>query len=269
MQMIFRFAIFISLGSLPSASWAFPYTLTDVQTANVHEHLPFGLPSTGELLFRQGYVVSHNNWLKIPNWTAYHLTKEHVQGNIPRSNDFRPDLSLKTYQRAELVDYRGSGYDRGHIAPAADMRYSTTAVSESFFLSNMTPQVGEGFNQGIWKDIEEMVRDWAKERGEVWVVAGPAFEDTDRVMSFKLLGPHHVAVPTHFFKIVLSKDAEGTLHVIAFLLPNQKLPTKDLPKFITTIRDIEEKTGLDFLNELNDGLEEELETKKAPNLYFW
>lgn len=246
---------------------AFPYTLTDAQTASVHEHLPFGLPSTGELLFREGYVVSHNNWLKIPNWAAYHISSMTLSGDFERGNNFRADPELKPWQRSEPADYKKSGYDQGHMAPAAANKRSEEAMSESFLLSNMAPQVGIGFNRGIWKDLEDKVRGWALSRGEGWVFVGPAFEGKNGIMQFKQIGEDHVAVPTHCFMILVTKGSDGKMDAIAFLLPNKKLAANQLASFIVSIHDIEKVTGLDFMDQLPDEQENELENRKTTSLW--
>lgn len=245
--------------------------LPEPQRALAKRHIPFGLPSTGELLFHRGYVAGHNNWLKIPNWVAYHLPREKVQGDAARSDKFVPDPELKPYQRSEPADYRESGFDRGHLAPAADMKSDNAEMADSFLMSNITPQVGKGFNRGIWKKLEDRVRRWAQERGEVWVVTGPVFvaDAEESMMRFQLIGKRRVAVPTHFFKIVYSRGPEDELRVIAFLLPNAPAAADNLPRFTTAVDAVEEQTGLDFFNALDDELEDSLESRQASSLDAW
>ena len=254
---------------LPFKAFGFPYTLSEDQQASLKEHLPFGLPSDGALLFRKGYVVSHNNWLKIPNWAAYHVSSTTLRGTIQRENNFRGDEDLKEWQRAEPSDYKRSGYDQGHMAPAAAMKRSKGAMSESFLLSNMVPQIGAGFNRGIWRELEDKVRDWAVARGEGWVFVGPTFKDIDDngTMEFRLIGKSRVAVPTHNFMILVTKDAGGALDAIAFLMPNAKAKNDQLPSFLTSIKEVERLTGLDFLEKLDDEEEDAIETKKAEGLW--
>ena len=242
---------------------------TDQEKTLLNKHSPFGLPSTGEILVRDGYVLSHNNWLKIPNWVAYRISMDSVRGLAERKNDFRPDPELKPWQRAEPADYRKSGFDQGHMAPAAAMKWSEHAMSESFFLSNMVPQVGAGFNRGIWRILEDKVRQWAVERGEGYVIVGPAFYDTDGdgIMKFQLIGKSRVAVPTHCFMILVTKDSAGKLDAIAFLLPNEKLKTSDLDQHLVSIHHIEWLTGLDFLNKLPAEEQNELESTSAKELW--
>lgn len=242
---------------------------TAKEQALLDKHCPFGLPSTGEILVRDGYVLSHNNWLKIPNWVAYRVSTATIRGTAERQNDFRSDPELKPWQRAEPADYKKSGYDQGHMAPAAAMKWSPHAMSESFLLSNMVPQVGVGFNRGTWRILEDKMRQWAVERGGGYVIVGPAFYDSDGdgYMKFRLIGKSKVAVPTHCFMILVTKDKDGKLETIAFLLPNQKLKDSELEQDIVSIHDIERLTGLDFLNRLPDDEQDAVESSRAVALW--
>ncbi len=214
------------------------------------QHTRYGLPSTGPtLLCRTGYALSHNSRRKVPDWVAYHVSRQKLSyGKVPRSNDFRADTDLPPGRRAELSDYRGSGYDRGHMAPAAVMKWSRQAMSESFLLSNIAPQVGPGFNRGIWRILEKRVRQWAWQRGDLYVITGPAYLGGRP----KTLGKNSVAVPSHYYKIIFDPVR---VEAIAFLLPNRRLPSSSLPQFLTSIDKIEQVTGLDFLNKLDDRVE--------------
>ena len=136
------------------------------------------------------YTLNYNEEHEQAEWVAYILTKDRVYGTVKRTNNFRPDPKVKTGS-ATLADYKGSGYDRGHLAPAADMKWSATAMSESFYMSNMSPQ-RPGFNRGIWKRLEQLVRTWAVEYEEIHVVTGPVLKG-----SFKSIGPNQVSVPEY------------------------------------------------------------------------
>ena len=225
------------------------------------EYSKLGLPGKqGELLCRKGFLLSHDSTNKTPIWVIEHLTVEKAQGSLPRYNKFQPDPDLKEGERAELADYRSSGYDRGHMAPAADMKWDQQAMVECFYLSNMVPQVGKGMNQGIWKDLEEFVRTWAIDRGAVYIFTGPIYEDGIK----KTIGKNKVAVPSHLYKIIYDPNKA---EAIAFIMPNQKLDSADMPKYIVTIRDIEKKTGLDFLSNLDQDVQGVIENKKAQGLW--
>ena len=225
------------------------------------EYSALGIPGQqGELLCRKGFLLAHTPEHKTPLWVIEHLTADKANGNIPRYDKFLPDPALTEGARAELSDYRGSGYDRGHMAPAADMKWDQQAMAECFYLSNMVPQVGKGMNQGIWKDLEEYVRTWAIDRGAVFIFTGPIYEGGIK----KAIGKNKVAVPSHVYKIVYDPyKAEA----IAFIMPNEKLDTADMPKYIVTIREVEGKTGLDFLSNMDAQVQEVIENKKASGLW--
>ena len=232
-----------------------------VKRADNNEHILFGYPGHEKIiLYRKGYVLGYNPDKKVADWVSYHFTDAYYVKNTGRTQDFRPDPDLPPGQRAELVDYKNSGYDRGHLAPAADMARDHQTMSESFLLSNMAPQVGIGFNRGIWKKLEEKVRGWVHQKKNIYVFIGPIYVDSN----YRTIGPGRVAVPTHFYKIVVScTEAGENLDAIAFILPNQKEPDSMLPQFITSIRDIEKRTGLDFMHDLDDDTENTIETKKS------
>jgi endonuclease G len=221
------------------------------------EYSKLGLPGTqGELLCRKGFLLAHSAAHKTPIWVIEHLTAEKAAGTIPRYDKFQADPDLDKEERAELSDYKGSVYDRGHMAPAADMKWDMQAMEECFLLSNIVPQVGKGMNQGIWKVLEDKVRNWAITRGELYIFTGPIYEGGIK----NVIGENRVAVPSHLYKIAY--DPHRT-EAIAFIMPNGKLNTKDLPMFIKTIRAVEEKTGLDFLSTLDKQVQDLIETKES------
>lgn len=228
-----------------------------------HEYAALGAPSqTGTLLCRTGYLLDHDADRKTPRWVAEHLTREKASAKLKRQGAFKPDPDLPKSQRAEKKDYQGSGYDQGHMAPSADMTWSLTAMKESFYLSNMTPQQGVGMNRGIWKVLEEKVRNWAIERGELYIYTGPVYIISQERL--RRIGKNKVAVPTHVYKIVYDPNRQ---EAIAFLMPNIRLKTSDMPEFIVSIRTIENETGLDFLSVLDPSLQASLEVSRAGILW--
>lgn len=227
------------------------------------EYAKLGVPgNNGTLLCRKGYLVAHDPVRKTPIWVAEHLTHDKADAILARTNNFQPDPDLDEGDRAELSDYKGSGYDRGHMAPAGDMRWDQQAMTESFFLSNMVPQVGKGMNQGIWKDLEEKVRLWALDRGELYIYTGPIYADPNP--NPKTVGANKVAVPTHLYKIVYDPVK---VEAIAFIMPNVKLKSSDMPNYIVTVREVEAKTGLNFLSKLRPQIEDAVELSKAEGLW--
>ena len=160
-----------------------------------------------------GYVLQHSAIDRIPIWVAEHVGKGQLTGSLERDNAFAPDPLLPSGKRAELKDYKGSGYDRGHQAPAGNQTNDATTKSETFFLSNMCPQLGK-LNRQKWKELEEKTRVWVKTFGDAYEITGPIFYDpkednpatADGMVTFKQIGPDKVSVPTHFFKVVIAKN---------------------------------------------------------------
>lgn len=226
------------------------------------EFLAYGLPNDqGRLLCRTGFALSHDDAKKSPTWVAQRMTAERLVPKVARSDRFIPDPELPKGQRAELDDYRGSGYDRGHMAPAADMRWSKEAMQESFYLSNMAPQVGPGMNRGVWSEIESTIRRWVASRGELFIYTGPIFE---KESTRKTIGPNQVVVPTHFYKVVFDPIRVET---IAFVVPNAPHASRRIEEFITSVRDIEARSGLDFLNRIQPAVQAVIEEAVAPGLW--
>jgi len=228
--------------------------------AYASDNLDLGVPSgAGQIVDRDGYAFCYSEKHEQPLWVSYKLTKNEVLNKIAkRKNNFRKDPDIKTGS-STLADYRKSGYDRGHLAPAGDMTWSKKAMSESFYLSNMSPQV-PGLNRGIWKKLESTVRKWAVSRGSVYVITGPIILPKHRT-----IGPNKVSIPQSYYKIVVDVARK---QAIAFIIPNQKTPKK-LFEFSVSIDKIESITGLDFCSKLEDTEENELESKidlKAWNL---
>jgi endonuclease G len=213
----------------------------------------------GEQILRYtGFTLSYNEKYEQASWVAYNITNNEVGGKIKRADHFREDKSVKTGS-ASLEDYRGSGYDRGHLAPAGDMKWSEKAMNESFLMSNMSPQA-PAFNRGVWQQLEEQVRAWSKENENLYVVTGPVLTD-----NLKTIGKNKVAVPKYYYKIILDAR-EPDIKAIGFLVEN-KGSSKPLESFAVPIDSIEEVTGLDFYPLLPDDMEEKLENKV--NLRGW
>jgi endonuclease G len=205
------------------------------------DHLPIGYPlalTTDTILSYKGFDLAYNEQYEQAAWVAYVLTREEIEsGNIGRTDNFRPDPNLLTGS-ASLADYRGSGFDRGHLAPAGDMKWDTTAMSESFLMSNMSPQA-PAFNRGIWRKLETRVRDWAMEKDSLYVITGPVLSPIDSV-----IGENRVGIPQYYFKVLV--DLSPPDHsFIAFLLPNTG-SSDSLYRFAITVDSLEKVTGYDF-----------------------
>jgi endonuclease G len=185
-----------------------------------------------------GFDLAYNESFEQASWVAYVLTRTEVEsGTEPRSENFRPDLSISSGS-AVLSDYRGSGYDRGHLAPAGDMKWNAEAMSESFLLSNISPQ-DPSFNRGIWRELEEQVRRWAVEKESLYVVTGPVLTSVH-----SSIGENEVGVPGYYFK-VLADLSPPDHSFIAFLLPNEP-SVEEVAHFAISVDSLEKFTGYDF-----------------------
>ena len=218
-------------------------------------------PPNHTLVCRSGYVLSHNNETKMPDWVLEELTPARFDGPGDRDqSSFGPDPALLAQGTPVSVDsdYKGTGFDRGHMAPAADMKPSQQMMDESHYLSNIAPQVGIGFNRHIWAELEAAVRDWTEHRGKVIVITGPIYDDTDRVMKGS-----DIPVPPRFYKIVYEP---GRKRAIAFILPNEKIAGRKLEPFLKSVDEVEEATGIDFLSALDNRIERRIE-RNQPQMW--
>jgi endonuclease G len=203
-----------------------------------------------QVVQRTAYTFAYNEQHEQANWVAYILTKSQLGDGVERSNRFLEDPLVIT-KTATNADYAKSGYDRGHLAPAADMSWSLQVMQESFYYSNMSPQL-PGFNRGIWKKLEEKVRDWALLYDSLYIVTGPVLE-----AGLPTIGPNKVSVPKYYYKALIAPTQQKG---IAFLLPNAKSEVS-LFNFSLSIDALEAKLGRDFFYQLNDQLEQKIESK--------
>jgi len=241
--------------------------LTPEQRSYAARHLRLGKPQAVYERVREGYVLAQDARLKIPLWVQYELSREDLRGDVERSDDFRPDTSIPFGSRAELSDYRGSGFDRGHMAPAADMKRNQRTMSESFLLSNMSPQVGVGFNRDIWADLEAAVRGWVEQRGTLTIIMGPVFAVKEGMVTYRVIGGNYVAVPTHFYKIIVDANNPKSIEALAFLIPNENLSGHHYSEFLVSIDEIEAATGLNFLSVLPVSIQNSVESQKAVSIW--
>jgi len=257
----------------------------------IQQHCPFGAPKKlknwihGDTVwvYREGYVLEHSSLDKIPLWVCEGVTRAQLQGDEPRVNAFKADPVLEPNKRAELSDYRYSGYDRGHQAPAGNQTIDATLKLETFYLSNMAPQSG-ALNQRIWRHLESLVRRLVNKHGHAYAITGGLFYDPDEDdpqkadgwVDYRTIGKNDVAVPTHFYKIVVWKEHDGgqdKWFATAFVLKNRKYKKSyydQLKANRCEVEWIEEQTGLDFMPEipasLPPGEQARLEKQLGPML---
>jgi len=188
-----------------------------------------------QIIEHKGYTLSYNESCEQANWVKYMVTKIDLEKErVSRTNNFREDDSVSTGS-ADLPDYKGSGYDRGHLAPAADFAHDKNLMSESFLMSNISPQ-HPSFNRGIWKTLENRVREIAKIDDTVYVITGGVLNRNKEV-----IGDSEVCVPEYFYKVILRKD--GIFE--AYLFKNEKADA-DLNSFKVDVARIKKLTGLKF-----------------------
>ena len=197
-----------------------------------------------------GYTVSFNSDWNIPNWVAYELTKEEVAGKEPRSQNFLPDPEIRNCPTTD--DYKNSEYDHGHMAPAGDMKWSATAMRESFYLSNICPQ-NHNLNSGDWKLLEEHLRKMASQYDKVYIACGPIVTTSPKTIGTK----HKVTVPAAFFKAVLRQKGDSW-SAIGFMFANEA-GHKNLSTYAMSIEDLQIITDIDFFYNLPDDIEGKVE----------
>jgi endonuclease G len=217
----------------------------------------FGAPACAgddqELADRSFFLLCHSASRKVPLWVGYELTPSRLAGAAVRSSHFRADRALAR-PGARDSDYKGSGFSRGHLAPAADFAWSDEAVRATFLLSNVAPQLQQ-VNAGVWARLEHGVRRLAAAADAVYVFSGPVFAGEPAV-----IGAGRVAVPAHFFKTILVvKDGQRTMY--GALIPNRHCD-EPLSHFSTSVEEIERRTGLNFFNLLEHEEQETLESAR-------
>lgn len=220
--------------------------------------------SSDEITRHDGYTLRYSDQYKQPYWVAYPLLAYEIIGDAERDHEqFKPDPLVEN-GTALPSDYTKSGYDRGHLAPAGDFKFSQRMMRETFFMSNISPQVPQ-FNRGIWKALEEQVRDWAYRDKGLYVVTGPVLKP-----GLETIGKQNqVAVPLYFYKIILYCN-NPEIRMIAFLMKNEE-SNESIREYVVTVDEVERMTGLDFFPKLPDDLEQKLEStspRKAISEWF-
>ena len=206
------------------------------------QFVPTGVPQYqaqpgDQELCKTNYAVIHKCSVKAPIAVFENITPQAISGPAKRQDDFRADPSVHDQCRASLGDYAGNPYDRGHMAAAGNNTQTREIMSESFFLSNMVPQVPNN-NRGIWRILEMQIRDQVAQTGQsLYVISGGIYDPGHRTIG------NGVGVPTRLFKVIINKQ---TGNVTAFLMPNDALPVADLPKYRTTLQAVEQATGMRF-----------------------
>ena len=212
-----------------------------------------------QVIEHKGYSVSYNETTKLPNWVYYELTEEEAKGTCKRNGNFFPDPDVMGVQ-ADNEDYRNSGWDKGHIAPAGDMKWDEEAMLESCYFTNICPQ-NHNLNGGVWRSLEEKCRDYACRFGCTYITAGPIIGE----MKNGTLGSNHVVIPDAFYKVLVVCN-DGKYEGVGFYFENVA-GHKPLVEYAKTIDEIEAITGIDFFPSLPDSIENE--TERGYDTTFW
>ena len=225
-----------------------------------------GKKAPSQILSYKGFTVSYNNNTRLPNWVAYELTATEVAGELPRKDKFRPDPRVDGPQ-ANKEDYRNSGWDRGHMAPAADMKWDMEAMEESCFFTNICPQNPQ-LNGGDWKELEDKCRKWAKKHGNIYIACGPIIMKNEHGK----IGANEVIVPDKFYKVVLAR-INGEYQGMGFIFHNSPLRkskisgkppvNRPLESYLVSIDEVEAATGIDFFPLLPADTQNRVESSKV------
>lgn len=214
------------------------------------------LPSstTGQIVHHENYSLSYNETHEQAEWVAYELKKTHLSSTNYKRPYFEIDKAVKT-GAAHWRNYKKSGYDKGHLCPAGDRRFTKEAHDETFLTSNISPQEHK-FNAGIWNTLEQKVRYWARKYDGVFVITGGVLKG-----KMKAIGDEDVSVPNQFYKVLIDNNT-GNTKMIAFLMPH-KDSNQPLYKFVVSVDEIEELTGINFFAQLEDDIENKLEASSS------
>ncbi|XP_034825929.1 endonuclease G, mitochondrial [Maniola hyperantus] len=243
-----------------TVSAAAPFTDSSTPKDRVSQIMKYGFPSLDHVRSYDDFVLSYDRRNRVPHWVFEHITKEHVKKNdaVDRSKcDFTPDESIHPFFRSQNSDYKGSGFDRGHMAAAGNHRLAQKHVEQTFFLTNMAPQVGEGFNRHAWNRLEKHVRKLTKVYDNVYCCTGPLYlprkeSDGKFYVRYQVIGANTVAVPTHFYKVVVAESSDGKLDMEAYVMPNQKIPEETpVSSYMVPPETIEKSAGLLFFDKLH------------------
>ena len=234
-----------------------------IEIPSLRPETRYGIPPADQLLFNREYIIGYSYLFRQPRWALQLIDPENQVANVDRLDSFRADMRIPDQFQSELSDYRGSGFNRGHLVPSADRRETAIKNSETFLLSNMSPQEPR-FNRQIWRVLEEKVRDLAKEFVEVYAISGPYFEVGETIQT---IGDHgEVVVPHGYFKSVLAENVRGQMTIWSFMLPNEGTD-RPISDFLVKTTDIEVRTGLPLWDRLRDPKMHEMRDRQ-PRVWF-
>ncbi|MGA0560762.1 DNA/RNA non-specific endonuclease [Larkinella sp. VNQ87] len=236
--------------------------IADRKLFDFEKAVDFALPAFGSndaVIRHDGYTLRYREEYEQADWVAYPLLENEIFGDAERKNEqFQPDPDVKTGS-ALASDYTRSGYDRGHLAPAGDFKFSQNMMRQTFYMSNISPQQPD-FNRGIWRELEEQVRAWAVRDKGLYIVTGPVLRPGLPTIGRK----NQVAVPEYYYKVILYCN-NPDIRMIAFLMKNEG-SDRSLKQFVVPVDEVERQTGIDFFPKIPDKLEQQLESARPARM---
>ena len=261
---IFKVVFFVGVATLTFSfvpSFEEQHSVSDIHNTCIDDSLYYPKIDSGEyVIHHQYYDLVYDELHEQAKWVFYKLYPSYLNGPYKRRNDFRADPKVIS-KSANHSDYRGSGYDRGHLMPAADMTWSEVALSESFYYSNMSPQ-HPSFNRGVWKRLESKVRSWCMESDSLFIITGPVVNTI-----FDVIGQNRVAIPDAYFKVIM-RFKQNKKEGIAFLLPNRS-SKETLERYVYSIDSLEQVVGIDFFHHQNEEWQRRLESSITKAVWDW
>jgi len=208
--------------------------------------------TTDAIIYHDNYILSYNEKYEQAEWVFYEFKNRDNSSNNFQRPYFISDPKVKT-KSADFRNYKNSGYDKGHLCPAGDMKFSKEAFDETFYTSNISPQ-RKDFNAGVWNRLEQKTRYWSQKYDDIYVVTGGILAE-----GLATIGTEEVAVPEYFYKVLMD-ESDGEFKMIAFLVPHEN-SKRPLYEFVVSVDEIEKLTGIDFFPALPDTIENELEQR--------
>ena len=233
-----------------------------IEIPSLRPETRYGVPMADQMLFNREYIVGYSYLFRQARWALEVIDPSNRRIEVERLDSFRPDLRVPELFRIDLDDFKGSGFDRGHLVASADRRADEIRNSETFLLTNMSPQAPK-FNRGIWKDLEQAVRELGDLFIEVYAICGPLFEVGKPI---EILGvpPVQVPIPHAYFKSVLAETLRGGLEMWSFILPNQAAERGvELDQFLVPTQEVELRAGLALWDRLRGERIEKMKIKKG------
>jgi endonuclease G len=256
-----KYALFLILLSFPLTG-LYAQRLEKLDKDGNHPILEVAGHDTGQKIVRNYFYYSFDREHTQAAWVAYQLKFDPDTFVYERTEDYREDPKLGKYSPRN-DEYAGSGLDRGHLAPAQDFAFGARAVSESFYLSNMSPQRPDFNQRGLWRKLEDLVRNWSLyNNNRLYIVAGPILTD----VTSKIGKGSRISLPRKFFKVILCQDNAGQWQGIGFVVPNLD-NLRNIQSYAVPIKKVEEMTGLNFFSSLNNSVENQIEQRFDPE--FW